>query len=207
MKKIVYLLGLPCTGKSTIVKEWGNRGGATLPEFLEPVPDFVHNSWRGDEDIKLKAQKWAVEQYIRKDELIRNLDCEGILIVERSPIDAVMYAKAFGGKVASWTELEVSKRLWSPGIPILLTTNLELLEERWTQGRGLSFEEWEYQWKPFSIALQKHYENLKRTFGIPSIQTDTSLVETMGRLQVVIENGLTYGVESLVSPSNYKERE
>ena len=100
MKKVVYLLGIPCAGKSTIMNEWRNKGGMTLPEFTEPVPDFVHNAWLGSEETQLNAQKWALEQNVKKETMIRNLDYDGTLVVERSPIDAVVYARAFGGKVA-----------------------------------------------------------------------------------------------------------
>ncbi|EKD65694.1 MAG: hypothetical protein ACD_50C00014G0004 [uncultured bacterium] len=207
MKKVVYLLGVPCAGKSTIIKEWRHKGGMTLPEFTEPVPDFVHNAWLGSKEAQLNAQKWALEQNFKKDEMIRNLPYDGTLIVERSPIDAVVYARAFGGKVALWTETEVAKNNWVPGMLVLLATDYENLKERWILGRGLSREDWEHQWKPFSRALQGQYEMFKRTFSIPSIQTDTSLGETMRQLHTLAENGLTYNIESLVRPSSHRERE
>ncbi len=207
MKKVVYLLGIPCAGKSTIMNEWRNKGGMTLPEFTEPVPDFVHNAWLGSEETQLNAQKWALEQNVKKETMIRNLDYDGTLVVERSPIDAVVYARAFGGKVALWTENEVAKKSWAPGILVLLTTDYERLKKRWILGRGLPRESWEQQWEPFSQALQRQYEMFKRTFGIPSIQTDTPLGETMRRLHILAEDGLTYNIESLVRPSSHKERE
>ena len=90
---------------------------------------------------------------------------------------------------------------------VLLTTDYERLKKRWILGRGLPRESWEQQWEPFSQALQRQYEMFKRTFGIPSIQTDTPLGETMRRLHILAEDGLTYNIESLVRPSSHKERE
>lgn len=198
MKKVVYLLGIPCGGKSTIIKEWQHKGGMTLPEFTEPVPDFVYNAWLGNKDTQLKAQKWVLEQNLKKDEMIRNLRYEKTLVVERSPIDVVVYARAFGREVALWTENEVAKKSWVPGILIIIATDYERLKDRWILGRGLSRENWEQQWKPFSQVLQGQYEMFKRTFDIASIQTDTPLGESMRQLHTLVENKLTYNIESLV---------
>lgn len=207
MNRAVYLLGLPCTGKSTILKEWQIRGGSVLPEFLDPVPDFVHNSWLGEEKSRLQAEKWVIEQCVRKDDMLKNQDIKGTILIERSPLDIVVYGRVFGSRVSSWTETEVLKRQWTPGVLVFLTSSFDVLKERWMLGRGLSVQDWQRQWEPFSLRLQEQYEVFTGTYGIPTIRTDTSLEETMRNLDIFVENGLTYNFESLVQPFGHKERE
>lgn len=206
MKEIIYLLGLPCVGKSTIVEEWKKRGGLVLPEFLEPVPDFVHNSWLGNQKSKLDAQKWALEQHYKKDQLIKDLKTESPVVVERSPLDALVYGRVLGGEARSWTETQISKRQWAEGTLVLLQAAQDVLRQRWVSGRGLTTDDWNLQWGPFSNLLQDQYLILRNMFGIPIVRTDLPLEGTMKALEDVSLDKSTYKIESLIFPLSSKER-
>jgi len=200
-------MGPPCTGKSTLLKEWEKNGGQYVAEFLEPVPDFVHNSWIGDENTKLLAEQWALQQNIRKDEIIQKRETDLPLLVERCPLDVLVYARAFGGKAASWTEREVAKRSWSPGKLILLTTDIDVLKERWMTSRNLSLSEWNNQWLPLTRSLYKYYEELRQIYDIPSLSTEKTIDETFLNLKKLSEISPLYHPEGMVYQKTRRERE
>lgn len=199
-------MGPPCSGKSTIIKEWQKKGGLVLPEFLEPAPDFINNSWLEGVGSQIRAQEWVIEQHLKKDEIIQTLVGDEPLLVERSPLDAVVYGRALGKIVAELTEPIVAKQTWTQGALILLTTDSDLLRRRWIQTRNLSPEGWDQQWGPFSQSLQQHYSFFEKTFGIPTLSTGIPIDQTMGRLEILIERGGTYGIESLLKPLSQKEK-
>ncbi len=207
MSRVVFLIGPPCSGKSTLIKEWERRGGVVLGEFLEPVPEFVHNSWLGSEEEQVAAQKWAVDQHRRKDDILQSLDTNEPILVERSPLDVVAYGRVFGGDVARQTEAEVLKRRWTPGALILLETDEDALKQRWVTGRGLPPADWDNQWEPFSVELQKQYDTLRRSFGVPVINTETSVDDSMERLHALVERCPTYQIESLIGLRGNTEKE
>lgn len=200
MKEIVYLVGPPCTGKSTILKEWQNKGGIAVPEFLEPVPDFVVNAWNQDREVQLAGQQWIMGQHIRKDIFIKNLDVDGVIAVERSPLDALVYSRVFGGEINSWTEIEVAQRNWQPGLMVLLTVGPEIIKDRWVNTRNLPLETWENQWAPFTHELQRQYKHFSDSFGFPNIQTGNTLEDTMNQLYAIVNgNKAFYCVENLIN--------
>ena len=198
-------MGLPCTGKSTLLKEWEERGGSVVPEFVREVPLYVRDAWKSDPDVQLEAQKWILDQYRQKDEFIKGLDYDGPLLVERSPLDAVIYSRSFGGKVALFTDSEVVKRAWVPGKIILLKASEEVLRERLMKERGFTYEEWQ-QDLAFSKVLESHYRSFEAEHGISSINTQQNIKETMYQLMTTMREGTSYHIETLIASRLSKER-
>lgn len=206
MKEVVYLMGPPCSGKSTLLEQWKDIGGQIVPEFTTPVPDYVHNAWLGDEDMKLKAQQWAFEQNVHKDDLIKKLSTEGTILVERCCLDVLSYSRALKGKAAIWTENSISRRKWTPGKVILLSASIEVLRERWLSVRHIASQEWVNQWLPLSESLWSFYSKLQHDFGIPIISTETDLNTTIQQLTETIHWGPSFTLEGMVYLPNNKER-
>ncbi len=206
MKEIVYLIGPPCAGKSTIINAWQASGGIIVPEFTDPVPDYVHNAWLGDEATRAKAQAWAFEQNLRKNKILTNLVSEQRILVERSVLDVLAYSRVFGGRVATWTETMIARNQWQPGKLILLTTKLETLQQRWLQERGLSPTDWQNQWQPLTAALMREYTRLQETYGIPRLSTEDNLSVTLAELNETLNHAPRFTLEGMIFRPGGKER-
>lgn len=202
---IVYLSGLPCTGKSAVLIEWAKRGGEIIPEFLTIPPPYVVDAWQSDEKTKLLAQQWIFNQYVEKEDRIREHTGNSPLLVERSPIDAVVYSRALGGLVARWTDNEVAMRTWTPGKIVFLNADVEILRNRMISGRDVSPTDWE-QSLSFSQLLDHHYSYFVKLFGIPVINTANDIGIIMQEIKKLSQEGPTYVIEQLIYPHSSQER-
>ena len=202
MRTIVYIMGVPCSGKTTILKQWTRKGGATVPEFFEGVPDYVHNSGKESFNVKREAQSWVLEQHRLKELCMQNFALDGVILVERSPLDLVAYGRALDelymskevvtpeASIARWTEKQVTSMSWTPGIFILLEASIDVIGKRWIVQRKITWEQWENYWKPFTEVLQKEYRNVlmgaytgKRNRNIVTIRTDESIEASLAQIE------------------------
>jgi thymidylate kinase len=156
-QKILYLSGMPGSGKTTSMDAISADLGATkIPEFLESIPDLVLFARETDnEEQNLAAQLWTLNQHIRKDLLIKSL--RGKIIVDRTWIDTVVYSLIYGKAVAKEIISKINEVDWSNGKNIILVTDLETARERLSERWKISKTDWEYNWEGFIKDLHYYY--------------------------------------------------
>jgi len=68
-----------------------------VPEFYEPVPDFVRQAFDKSDNEKIKAQNWAIDQHQLKAKNVSRCISDGMnVVIDRSPIDVAAYSHYLG---------------------------------------------------------------------------------------------------------------
>lgn len=175
--RTAYLMGLPGSGKTTLINKWKEAGGLTVPEFLEEVPPYVVNAWSGGAEERREAQRWVVDQHRMKNSVIESYSHDNkdrLVLVDRCPIEAVFYSSVFDQETASYTLGELARTNWSVGFFIWITTDLDVLHRRIVNERGRDESEWQDQWLPLSTALLPWYKKLSDEFGVKTYESPTA---------------------------------
>lgn len=85
------LVGAVAVGKSTAISYF--RSLITIDEWLEPMPDEMEKDPSIVEEIDIeKIDKWIAEQWGKKNFRINRMR-EGVLLVDRGPLDAFAFTK------------------------------------------------------------------------------------------------------------------
>lgn len=175
-RQVIYITGLAGSGKTTQVHVLAERLGAhTIPEFLEPMPDWVLNT-RIDSPIERKtdAQLWVLGQYAQKNELIGRQ--EGRVVVDRTWPDALTYASIYGPETLREVIRTAEKIKWKSGLFIALLADPEVIKVRLMAKFGLSEGQWRDSWKSYIKELRAAVLQLVTVSGILSIDTSSQEV-------------------------------
>lgn len=184
-RRVVYLSGLPCTGKTSVLSGLGNQGWATVPEFLEQVPNEVRQAFTGDSEDMLNAQRWVINQHLQKSKMVGGfLESGQNVAVDRGPLDALIYSKTLGENIYRFTVGELKRHRWVDGEVYLLTADSETIMRRFFTRDGwgtLTEESWRQYFHSLDAAYMSFYEASKfaNTGLITLLETTTSLVDAI----------------------------
>ncbi len=191
MQKVVYLSGLPTTGKSTMLNYLGSIFGQKylfLPEFLEPFPQFVNERGERDEASRIRAQEWAINQHALKTKIARE---DGrSTIMDRGVFDALAYSWAMSNEVFLQSLILVASQSWLEGTIILLDAPDSVIRDRLAQRDGVTADSWASYWQPYITKVREGYYQVEQTCGqfkVERINNTESLEEVKSKLSKLIE--------------------
>lgn len=177
----LYLIGLAGSGKTTVAELLSAQLNALcISEFHDPIPNEVLDT-RVDSPLeqRISAQAWVLGQYEFKDDQARNFD--GLTIIDRTWIDAVIYAKIYGQAVFDAICQMAEQRDWLPGKYVVLYARVEVIKVRLQGKFGLSETDWTESWQPYIVQLLDSVLSLARRYQLLTIDTSDIDPQTVCR--------------------------
>lgn len=173
VRRVIYLTGLAGSGKTSVAKILSERLNAILiPEFVDPIPDNVMNTRvTSPYEQKLSAERWALYQFAQKNDAVHGL--RGTIIVDRTWIDALTYARVYGQDVLEALTEEAYDYEWHPGLYITLYADEEVIKQRLQNKFGLTERDWSESWGPYIHDLQQSVIDLAISSGMLTIDTSS----------------------------------
>ena len=168
---VLYVSGTPGAGKTSVINYLASQTESSIvPEFLEAIPDWVINT-RADDSLerRIEAQRWTLHQHILKTREIQ--EREGVVFVDRTWIDSLLYATLYGAEVVESVYREAQAFNWTPGRNVLLTARPETTKARLQERMGITDVDWRNKWKPFVSGLHQQAQEIGRIFNIKVIDT------------------------------------
>lgn len=191
--QIIYLCGLPGSGKSTAASYVARTIGASLiAEFIDPIPEWVVNI-RGSASAgdRIKAQLWAVMQHARKNQMLRDeRRSANSVVVDRTFVDAVLYASVFGDTTLTLTLDEVDKHDWLPGVYFLLYAQPNEIKRRMITRGDCTEESWDLDWRDFVSQLLAGAQTLSQFSEIHLIDNTSFGIEETAAAIINITRGI-----------------
>lgn len=181
-RHVIYLTGLAGSGKTNVAKILSERLGSHLiQEFLEPIPDSVMDTRVSSPyEQKLEAQRWVLNQYAKKNETVYNLT--GDIVVDRTWIDALIYAQIYGQDVLEALTEEASGYEWHLGLYVILYADEEIAKKRLQDKFGLSETDWNDSWGPYINDLRQSLIELAVSSGLLTIDTSSLSPEEVSEI-------------------------
>jgi len=129
---------------------------------------------------QLRAEFWFYQQYVKKDNEIRNLSKK--VIVDRAVLGLFCYSNMLGerSEVSARIMLRARQRQWVPGLYVFLTARPEILRERLISRQdsgAITHEDWENGMSDFIRTLHRSAEDVARESNSPLIDTSNKSPE------------------------------
>jgi broad specificity phosphatase PhoE len=86
IKNVIYISGLPGSGKSTLIKKFEENGYKVYPELMKKFPIK-----RLPNPRSFETAKYIFEENVKRDKLIRKE--KGLVVVDRHPVECLIIAK------------------------------------------------------------------------------------------------------------------
>ena len=190
-ERVIYLSGLPGSGKTTITRQLAQRLHATvIPEFLEPIPQWVIAT-RRDAPIsdRIAAQRWVIAQHAAKNLLVREAGREGApVLVDRTFVDAALYAAAYGADTLEATLDELDQHTWVRGLFLILYAKPDVIKSRMIARADCNASDWEAHWRGFVEQLLAGALELATMADIYAVDnSDLQLEETLAIVHEAVE--------------------
>jgi hypothetical protein len=153
-RTIVFLSGLPGTGKTTVAALLKARlGGTVVPEFLDPVPAWVINTRpESSHAERLAAQHWTLDQHAKKNALLGQMNGRAA-VVDRTWIDTLIYSYAYGVETFQATVRAAELYPWSDGHFFVLSARSTVVRKRMIEKEAITADAWDTTWKSYIAAL------------------------------------------------------
>lgn len=177
--RVVYLSGLPACGKTTVIRLLASELDAiVVPEFMDSIPEWIINLRPGaSAEEHLAAQRWVVDQHVAKNDFVlRKRECGRLILVDRTFVDAVIYAAAYSADIRAAITVKVAGHHWAPGLFIALVARPDVIKERMITRGDSEGDGWERNWRSFVEILQQGYEDLIAVHAVVGI--DTTMLTT-----------------------------
>lgn len=187
-KRLYYVCGVSWTGKTALINLLSEEENCTIiPEFLDPYPDyFLSLTVNSDEALKRASVEWVLNQYKKKESLIRST--RGVIICDRSPLDLEAYALAFGGNLFQHTTIQMKQMSWSSGVLILLLApNPNELLKRMRDRGGLESLSSTRLINELIMPLEKEFIRIFNFTNAKSVSTNCSLQDSVEKIELVLQ--------------------
>jgi len=175
--QVLYIDGITSSGKSTLLDLLQKEipDAHFIPEAIDTIP-FPHRNVNPSRPIvdQLRAEFWFYNQYIKKDEEIRQYT--GKVIVDRGLLGLFCYSNLLSdqNEVSLRIMRRASQRQWAPGLYIFLTARPEVIRERLLTRNDtarIREEDWINSVGSYIELLHKSVKNVASQAGVYLLDT------------------------------------
>lgn len=213
MSKTIYLCGVPCSGKTTLIDLLVSQLGCIgVPEFLAATPeDFWALSSSSTTEHVQRVIRWCYNQVLLKERMIRQHK-RSLVACDRSPLDLLVYAKTLSAEVTFWLHKRMQRVIWRNGIVVLLMPppRTELVA-RLCARDGLTVEQAEHIIVGLITPLSKSFDYIYDRVGVYRVHTsgrdahdiarEISELDTPTNINLLLSNHRSYFYNSIASQS------
>jgi len=201
LKKFYYISGIPATGKSTLIQllkanEFPNV--FFIPEFLEPLPEFVYRAEKSSFYAKCKAQEWIITQHALKTQMGLSDQNHQIILMERGLVDALAFSWALGQDIYSYSLKFAEGFEWVQGKVILLDASDNAIKSRIMSRDNLTESDWQNYWQPYFRRVREGYQKIRECmpqFNFIDINTETEQPESYRQISSLLKENRLFDPE------------